>query len=94
MNSESKTTATPEAIEMLTGAWHYGQPSTAATSDAQVSWRSDDPAVVAVNETSGYMYGVSPGTATVYAVTDGGEQAAYTVTVAEPAPSALGAALA
>ncbi len=84
MSSETKTTVTPEAIEMQTGSWHYGQPSTAATSDTQVSWQSDNPAVVAVNETSGYMYGVSSGTATVYAVTDDGEQAAYTVTVNDP----------
>ena len=84
-------TVCPNNKTIRIGKWYYGATATVCPSDAEkksVCWYSDNESVAAVNPTTGYIYGVSLGTARIYArACDGsGVEGYMTVTVAQTVP--------
>lgn len=60
----------PSSTTIKTGSWYYGAYAVVNASSnccTDVKWFSDSPSVVSVNMTTGYIYGVSPGTTKIYA---------------------------
>ena len=81
-------TVCPKTVTLKLGSWYYGARAVVFPDNADctdVEWCSDKENVVAVNESSGYIYAKNPGTARVYAHTkDGSNIYDYiTVTVQE-----------
>ena len=85
-------TVSPNEISMLVGTWYQGVKVTVYPIEAdckEVTWQSDTPSVATVNSTNGYIYGVAPGTAKIYATSmDGTNCSDYIeVTVVNPPPA-------
>ena len=79
----------PSSATITKGQWYYGawaSISSDCPECAEVKWYSNNSSIASVNETTGYIYGVSTGTTRVYAeATDGSGKKDYiTVTVAAP----------
>lgn len=76
-------TVYPSQITLQTGRWYYDAWAEVCPVDAEIMWYSDNTRVASVNESSGYIYANSPGTARIYAeATDGSGISDYlTVTV-------------
>ena len=83
MECVSWITVYPSSITLQTGHWYYDAWAEVCPVDAEIVWYSDNTSVASVNETSGYIYANSPGTARIYAeATDGSGISDYlTVTV-------------
>ncbi len=63
-------TVYPSSTTIKTGAWYYGAYAVVnACSNCcrDVEWYSDTPSVATVNPIMGYIYGMNPGTAKIYA---------------------------
>ena len=79
----------PNGVTITKGKWYYGAYAVVnASSDCykDVEWYSDNSAIASVNKTTGYIYGVNPGTTRIYArsIFDGSKIDHITVTVAPP----------
>ena len=86
MKCINSITVTPSSITVKQGSWYYGLYATVCPTDAEcksVKWTSSNPSVASVNESNGYVYGISAGTAVITATaTDGcGASDSCTVTV-------------
>ncbi|MBE6576913.1 MAG: hypothetical protein E7653_02085 [Ruminococcaceae bacterium] len=86
MTCINSVTVTPKALTLKVGDWYYYASAEVSPSDADctdVVWHSNNPNVASVNESTGYIYANSLGTANIYATaTDGSECSDYiTVTV-------------
>ena len=60
----------PSSTTIKTGNWYYGAyavVNASSTCCTDVEWYSDSPSVASVNKSYGYIYGISPGTAKIYA---------------------------
>ena len=84
-------TVYPSNKTIRIGTWYYGVTATVCPYDADkpsVCWYSDNESVAAVNPTTGYIYGISLGTARIYArACDGsGVEGYMTVTVNSTVP--------
>lgn len=76
----------PSSTTIKTGNWYYGACAVVNASSnccTDVEWYSDSPSVASVNRTTGYIYGVSPGTTKIYArsTVDSSKRDYITVTV-------------
>ena len=76
----------PSSTTIKTGSWYYGAYAVVNASSnccTDVEWYSDSPSVASVNMTTGYIYGVSPGTTKIYAQStiDSSKKDYITVTV-------------
>ena len=76
----------PSSTTIKTGNWYYGAYAVVNTSSnccTDVEWYSDSPSVASVNKSYGYIYGISPGTAKIYArsTVDSNKKDYITVTV-------------
>lgn len=61
----------PSSTTIKTGNWYYGAYAIVNASSnccTDVEWYSDSPSVASVNKSYGYIYGISPGTAKIYAI--------------------------
>lgn len=60
----------PSSVTIKTDEWYsyaYAEVDASSNCCTDVEWYSDNPAVASVSETYGYIYGISPGTAKIYA---------------------------
>lgn len=60
----------PSSTTIKTGNWYYGAYAIVNASSnccTDVEWYSDSPSVASVNKSYGYIYGIRPGTAKIYA---------------------------
>lgn len=76
----------PSSTTIKTGNWYYGAYAIVNASSnccTDVEWYSDSPSVASVNKSYGYIYGISPGTAKIYAIStiDSSKKDYITVTV-------------
>ena len=74
----------PKAITLQTGKWYYGMSAQVCPPDADcrcVTWRSDNPQIASVNESSGYIYAKSAGIVKIYATATDGSKCRDFVTV-------------
>ena len=76
----------PSSVTIKTGSWYnnaYAEVNACSDCCKDVEWYSDTPSVATVNPDKGYIYGMSPGTAKIYARSkvDGGKRDYVTVTV-------------
>ena len=74
----------PGSVKVQTGQWYYGAVAEVCPINAdctEVVWHSDNSSVASVNAISGYIYGISPGTARIYATATDGSGASDCITV-------------
>lgn len=76
----------PSSTTIKTDSWYYNAYAVVNASSnccEDVEWYSDSPCVASVNKTQGYIYGISPGTAKIYAIStvDSSKKDYITVTV-------------
>lgn len=78
----------PSRVSVKAGEWYrgaYAEISPKNASDPTVTWSSSNPSIATVNPDTGYIKGINPGTATIYATAlDGsGKRDSCTVAVSE-----------
>ena len=87
----NSVSVSPKSVTLKAGSWFYAARAEVCPANAdckEVTWHSNNPSVASVNESGGYVYANSLGTATIYATaTDGSGCSDYlTVTVSNTIP--------
>lgn len=62
------------SVQLTEGDWFCNLGASTDVESEELEWHSEDESVASVNPSTGYIYGVAPGTTTVYAQTNNGSR--------------------